>query len=67
MNLIILCIISVCVQSSVRLQDGPNEQSGRVEICFNNVWGTICSNGFGAVDAGVLCRQLGYEQDGKLS
>lgn len=33
---------------------------GRVEVCVNNAWGTICGDSFfSTVDAGVVCGQLG--------
>ena len=37
---------------------GANESEGRVEICINNAWGTICDSGFTKEDAKVVCRQL---------
>ena len=40
--------------------DGPLERAGRVEICINGVWGTVCRNGWNNNDARVVCRQLGY-------
>jgi len=40
-------------------------REGRVEMCFNRAWGTICSDGFSTVDAGVVCTQLNYERTGK--
>ncbi len=55
---------SDCEDWSIRLQDGANVREGRVEICFNRAWGTICSDGFTEVDAGVVCTEMGYEREG---
>ena len=40
--------------------DGFSSYDGRVEICYNNQWGTVCNNGFTNIDARVVCRQLGH-------
>ena len=39
---------------------------GRVEVCVNNAWGTVCNdNLFGSQEAMVLCHQLeGYQREG---
>ena len=49
-----------CTNGTVHLVDGPVENAGRVEICINGVWGTVCHNGWDNNDARVVCRQLGY-------
>jgi deleted-in-malignant-brain-tumors protein 1 len=52
-----------CTQGAIRLRGG-NITSGRVEICNNNIWGTVCGNFWGSFDAQVACRQLGFEATG---
>ena len=46
----------------VRLVGGQFPNVGRVEVYFNNQWGTVCSNGWSNDDARVICRQLGYPE-----
>lgn len=47
------------------VQAGTRE--GRVEICINNAWGTICDTLFRRQDAGVVCEQLeGFQRDGEF-
>ena len=54
---------SSCVEGDIRLVGGTNQ--GRVEICYSNVWGTVCDDQWGVVDAQVACRQLGLISAGK--
>ena len=44
----------------IRLVNGSQEGSGRVEILVNNQWGTICDVFWGLADAEVVCRDLGF-------
>lgn len=44
----------------MRLVDRDNEAEGRVEICHEEVYGTVCGSGFDLLAASVVCRQLGF-------
>ena len=46
---------------SLRLVGGKTSNEGRIEISFNNSWGTICHFGWDRKDATVACKQLGYQ------
>lgn len=53
-------VVSNCTDGELRLVDGSGPHEGRVEVCVNQVWGTICSIGWSNEDANVVCKQLGY-------
>ena len=59
--------ISNCSSGDIRLVNGTTELEGRLEVCINNVWGTVCSQGFTADDAEVVCNQLEIPFNGLLS
>lgn len=56
-----------CPSNALRLVGtDANALSGRVEICNVDVWGTVCDDSWGNVDAMVVCRQLGLRPTGHL-
>ena len=57
-----------CDNGTVRLIEGRSANEGRVEICANEMWGTICDTdgSWGAEEATVICRQLGLPDTGKI-
>ena len=68
-----LCIIifadPVCEHGSVRLVNGSGVESteGKVQVCFQGLWGTVISRSWGFKEARVVCRSLGREEYGRIN
>jgi len=53
-----------CTHGQARLTGGSNVRQGRLEICINGAWGSVCSTSFFDDDASVACVQMNFERKG---
>ncbi|XP_047450633.1 scavenger receptor cysteine-rich type 1 protein M130-like [Mugil cephalus] len=52
-------VIEITCSDSVRLVNGTNLCSGRLEVQFDWSWSSVSEDGFDQQDAEVVCRELG--------
>lgn len=60
--------VAPCADGAVQLiGDSRYSEFGRIEVCLNETWGTICDTHWDFTDASVLCKELGFSDHGILS
>lgn len=51
-------LLTAYFSATLRLSNGTDKCSGRVEVYHNDRWGKICNNNWGYKEALVVCREL---------
>ena len=52
------------LNSQLRLEEGGRSDVGRVEVCEEGVWTSVCDDQWDYRDAVVVCNQLGLSAQG---
>ena len=55
-----------CSSGDLRLVGGEGESEGRVEVCVDGFWGTVCDQNWSQREAMTVCRQAGLPSTGGL-
>ena len=50
-----------CNETEIRLVDGQTPADGRVEVCIDGHWGSVCDDRWDSRDAQVVCQQMGFD------
>jgi hypothetical protein len=55
-------VLAACgpLDGDLRIVDGANADEGRLELFWQDQWGTVCDDRWDINDATVACRQMGY-------
>ena len=61
--LFVLFFFSGCADGDALLVNGSVPSEGRVEICYNNIYGTICDDHWNKLDAQVICAQANLSSE----
>eukprot|EP00731_Ephydatia_muelleri_P038897 Em0975g1a len=56
----VICQVPVCKNGALRLADGTDKYSGRLEVCNGGQWGTVCGKDVSSDLAITACGLLGF-------
>ena len=59
------CLFLECNDGAIKLEGSSFKNRGRVEICMRGQWKTVCDDHWGAPEAQVVCKGLGYSAIGE--
>ena len=62
-------VATSCENGAVRLepfQDDMTPNKGYIQYCIADQWRYLCGSTFSRVEANVICRQLGYSDQGMM-
>ena len=73
-NICLLATAQECSDDDIRIINGTVTMNGNtfnmaggLQICVNNIWATVCQDGWHDVEGRVACRQLGLNYTGSKS
>ena len=52
---------SNCTDGDIQLVGGSNKYEGRIEVCVNQAWGTVCGYLYNNNVGKVVCDQIGAQ------
>ena len=59
-------ILDDCNNQTIRLVGGATSWEGRVEVCADGRWGTVCDEGWTNQSADLMCTHFGYPGEGNM-
>ena len=57
--------VVACVDGDVRLVGANSSSEGRVEVCYHGNYSSVCDDFWDALNAQVVCNQLGFPGPGR--
>lgn len=61
---LLLFLIAECATGEIQLVGGADQTQGRVELCVEGRWSSVCGKQWGNSESFVVCSQLGLVQAG---